>query len=255
MLHATRLRYIVEKIERDDTVKIEDLTRELQVSAITVRRDLERLEQDGVVHRIHGGAMRKGFLDHEEKYDVKKTSNHNKKRAIAAECLPMIPENGTVIIDAGTTTYEIAQLLVNRKDVTAITYDIRVGALLYQARLKTFMAGGEIQLGTGCILGPATESFIESVRADVVFIGTSSISSDGTLFTPTMGKASLKALAIKSASRAVLVADSTKFDKISIWKICHASVFDDLVTDRQLTENAVQALGLSNVTIHHTGSV
>jgi DeoR family transcriptional regulator, fructose operon transcriptional repressor len=237
LLAIERIRYIQSRVERDSAVKVEELARELQVSPITIRRDLRTLEEQGKLTRTHGGAVSaEGLtLNYEERYDDKKIHAHGAKTAMARKCLELIPDGATVLLDAGTSTYEVARLLPKKRSITAVTFDLRIATELYQAGIHTFVAGGEVQNSTGSLFGATAELFVTRMRVDIGILGVAGISREGVLYTPTMGKAALKSQVMRSSSIRILLADSVKFDVSSFWEICRLGDFEHIVTDMNFT--------------------
>ena len=119
-LEIERERYILDKIKTAGSVQVDSLAKELDVSAMTIRRDLTSLKTRGLINRCHGGAI----IKQETPYYNKKVSNAAEKCRIANAAIKLINPNDTVFFDAGTTTYQIAQLVADREDVTVITDDL-----------------------------------------------------------------------------------------------------------------------------------
>lgn len=249
MLAAERAKYIHKRVQRDDAVSVEELAQELDVSPITIRRDLERLEQEGRLRRTHGGAVRRDFLNTEEFYDSKLIRNHAAKELIARSCVQRIPQGASIILDAGTTTFEVARLLRSRTDLTVVTYDLAIAGELYRAGIRTFVTGGEVQNSTGSMYGAGAEHFVSEISVDIAVLGVASISIDGRLFTPTAEKASLKRTVVRSARKTILLADASKFSRSSFWKICELHEFHTLITDHQIGESDVERLNAGSVEI------
>ena len=249
MLAAERAKYIHKRVQRDDAVSVEDLAQELDVSPITIRRDLERLEQEGRLRRTHGGAVRRDFLNTEEFYDSKLIRNHAAKERMARACVERIPEGATIILDAGTSTFEVARLLRTRIDLTVVTFDLAIAGELYRAGVRTFLTGGEIQNSTGALYGAGAERFVSDVSVDLAVLGVASISINGDLFTPTAEKAALKRAVMQSARKKILLADVSKFSRSSFWKICGLHEFHTLITDHQIGEPDRQRLNAESVEI------
>ncbi|MDA3951567.1 MAG: DeoR/GlpR family DNA-binding transcription regulator [Spirochaeta sp.] len=246
MLAIERVRYIQSRIERDSAVKVDELARELRVSPITIRRDLKTLEERGKLTRTYGGAVSPDgmTLNYEERYDDKAIHNHSAKIAMARRCLDLIPDGASVILDAGTSTFQVARLLKRKRNITAATFDIRIASELYQAGIHTFVAGGEVQNSTGSMFGPAAEQVVSQMRLDIGVLGVAGISSDGVLYTPTVGKAGLKQQVMRSSSVRILLADAMKFEVSSFWEICSLGDFDYVVTDIELSESEWDARGV-----------
>ena len=214
MLSIERIRYIQSRIDRYSAVKVDELAKELRVSPITIRRDLRTLEQQGKLTRTYGGAVSpdRRTLSQEERYDDKMLHNHGAKTAIARRCIELVPDGSSVLLDAGTSTFEVARLLDTRRNITAVTHDIRIAAQLYQTGVHTFVVGGEVQNSTGSMYGSAAERFVAKMRIDIGILGVAAVSAEGVLYTPTMSKAALKQQVMRSSGITILLADAVKFE-------------------------------------------
>ena len=253
MLGVERLRYIQSAVERNSAVKVDELARELKVSSITIRRDLKTLEEQGKLTRTYGGAVSTNnrILSSEECYDDKRIHTHGAKTAMARRCLDLIPDGASLVLDAGTSTYEVARLLQLKNNITAVTYDLLIASELYRAGSHTFVAGGEIQNSTGALFGPSTEQFLAGMRVDIGIIGVAGISPEGVLYTPTMSKAKLKQQAMRSSIVRILLADSVKFDVSSFWEICPLNDFDHIITDVEFSMEEWKQRGVDQEKIIH----
>ncbi|MGY0374655.1 DeoR/GlpR family DNA-binding transcription regulator [Clostridium sp. JNZ J1-5] len=249
MIPAERENYIVEKLNKNGSVKVEEIANELGISLMTVRRDLGRLEEKGLLYRSHGGAVLRSLYPLEQAYDLKKISNIEAKEKIAIAALDKIKDGDTIFLDAGTTTFELSRLLKNKTDITVITNDLKIALELYQNRIKVFIVGGKIQEDIGCTLGPTAEEFIESIRVNIAFVGTSSITSDWYLSTPSFEKSSLKKKIINSSSYSVLIADSSKFNKESFVKVASIKELNAIITDKIFNEAEINDLNKFDVEI------
>lgn len=249
MLPAERENFIFEELNKNGVVKVEELAERLNVTPMTIRRDLDKLEKLGIAFRSHGGAVLRNPLQKEQTYDSKKLANLEAKRKIAGSAFDMVKEGDTILLDAGTTTFELAILLKQRKDLTVITNDIKIGLELYQSKNRLFIAGGQIQNETASVIGPTADMFISNIRVDIAFIGTSSISKDWILFTPTFEKATLKRRMIECAKRAVLLGDKSKFGRDSFSKICSLQEIDIWITDKKFTDEEAVMLTEMNVQV------
>ncbi|MGE5630578.1 MAG: DeoR/GlpR family DNA-binding transcription regulator [Caulobacteraceae bacterium] len=249
MLPLEREALIIEELKKKGTVKVEDLAEMLNVTPMTIRRDLDKLEKQGLAYRSHGGAVLQNPLLKEQNYDVKRLVNQDKKQKIAQIACEMIKDGDTILLDAGTTSYELALLLKKKNDLTVITNDLKIALELYTAECRVFIAGGQIQKETGIAIGTATENFISNIRVDISFIGTSSIGRDWVLYTPTLEKASLKRKMVECAKRSVLLADSSKFFRESFAKICSFAELDVLITDKEFSSLEAKELEKTGIKI------
>lgn len=246
MLAIERIRYIQSRIANDSPVKVDELAQALRVSAITIRRDLKSLEKQGKITRIYGGAFRPEVraLNYEERYSEKIQHEHSAKIAMARHCLSLIPQGSTVLLDAGTSVFELALLLRPEHNLTVATYDIRIASMLCQAGIHTFVAGGEVQNSTGALFGACTEDFIEQINADICVLGVAGIGPKGMLHSPTMSKARIKQQVIRSSRVRILLADAVKFNVSSLWKICSLETFNNIVTNAEFTDSEWEEFGV-----------
>ena len=149
MLAAERQSKIIEMTERKGSVQVEELASELKVSAMTIRRDLVKLQEEGKLERCHGGAVAK----QEENYAQKQTSNKNEKEKIAGMCASFVAEGDIIFLDAGTTTYEIAKRIKGIKNTLIVTNDLEIARLLEDGEPELFICGGRVQKSTGSMFG------------------------------------------------------------------------------------------------------
>ncbi|KGN01196.1 DeoR faimly transcriptional regulator [Clostridium novyi A str. 4570] len=249
MIPAQRENYIIEKLSETGTIKVEDLASELGVSLMTIRRDLDRLQDKGVLYRSHGGAVLRSVYPIEQSYDVKKISNIDAKNKIASAALELINEGDTIFLDAGTTTLELAKLLKTKKNLTVITDDLKIALELYKSNVETYIVGGRVQKDTACIIGPTAEDFIKNIKVNLCFLGTSSITSDGYLSTPTFEKAYLKREVVRASSYSVLMVDSSKFKRESFVNILSIKEINCIITNKQFDEGEIRSLEEENIRI------
>ncbi|WP_070000127.1 DeoR/GlpR family DNA-binding transcription regulator [Cellulosilyticum sp. I15G10I2] len=236
MIPAERETYILEHLRGNGVVKIEELAKALSVTPMTIRRDLEKLEKQGLAFRSHGGAVLKNPLQKEQHYEEKKMNNYYKKQQIAKAAAQLVKDGDTILLDIGTTTYELALLLKTKKDLAVVTNDLKIALELYPTELKVMLTGGQIQKETAGALGAVTENFISNISVDIAFIGISSINNNWMLCTPTFEKAALKNKMIACASKSVLLADESKFHKEAFVKICPLDKVDMLITSKGFTK-------------------
>lgn len=241
MLQAERRNYIIELLNRDGKVVIEDLARMLEVSEMTIRRDLQYLEEHKLITRTHGGAVLHNLLTEEIPYIKKAEQNIEEKQRIGMYASSLVKEGDIIILDAGTTNMEIAKGIIGIKNLKVITNDLMIGAFLSKYDgIEVYCTGGIIQRDTGACLGNTTIEFLQNINADIAFVGASAIDIQKGITTPTMDKAQWKKEIIKCAERAILVADSLKFGKVSFAKICPLNKLDIIITDTGIDDEIRQ---------------
>jgi DeoR/GlpR family transcriptional regulator of sugar metabolism len=251
MLQAERRKYILSLIEEKGSVIIEDLAKELKVSPMTIRRDLIYLEKNNFIVRTHGGAVPFNNLHQEVPYQNKVQSEIEEKKRIAEYASSLIKEGQTVILDAGTTTMEIAKKIMNLKDIVVVTTDLLAALYLSKSKnIQVYCTGGFIQNEIGTCIGTEAEKFLTGICADIAFIGASAVDLKSGVTSPTMEKAIIKKRMIEAADYTVLVADHTKFGKKNFAKICALEELDLIITDNQIDEILLKNIIRKEISIH-----
>ena len=241
MLTYERRRFVLELLKKEGKVEVNKLAQQLNVSPMTIRRDLDALSEQGLAFRTRGGAISPN-INYELPLEEKMVSRVEVKSRIGERAAALIEENESILLDAGTTCLALARR-VQSMHLTVITSDVRIAFELYRSpTIKLIVLGGIVQANVGAITGSYTEEMIESLTVDKAFIGTSAVDNGLFLSTPTLEKASLKRKFIKNANSAILLADSSKFGRSSLFKICHLEQLDLVITDDRLDDFFIQEM-------------
>lgn len=216
MLTEERFKLILDVLKREKSVTVSYLVQKLNISESTVRRDLTSLSKMGKLNKVHGGAtyLEKSYLC--EEYDVKTRQNLNieDKKKIGEFASNLIGNGDFVYIDAGTSTEFIIDYLT-KKNVIYVTNGIVHAKKLIQKGFKVYILGGQIKLQTEAIIGIEAVNNIKKYNFTKSFIGTNGIDINGELTTPDVDEALLKSEAINRSEKTYVLADSSKFNKIS----------------------------------------
>lgn len=249
MLSVDRRKYILDQLKATGSVRVDKLSDELGVTQMTIRRDLDKLEDDVTVKRTHGGAVLYSHLHDEEDYEEKQGKNREIKQALAKVANDLIRENSTVLLDAGTTTYELALLLRHRRDLIIVTGDLKIASVLYRSENEVYFIGGKLEKKTGTVMETDCQSFLDYINVDYVFMGSSAIACDGYLSTTTLSKANIKKRIFGIAHKKILMVDETKFDKEAFAKIVPIYEFDIVVTNKKFDDDMCEKLEEEGVVI------
>lgn len=208
------------------------LARDLSVTPETVRRDLTALERRGVLRRVHGGAIPVDRLGVEPGVADRENQAQSEKERIAIAALDELPDGGSIIIDAGTTTARLAELLPSDREFTVVTHSVPVASLLVnRPNISLHLLGGIVRGRTLAAVGDWTKAQIAEVFADVAFMGTNGISVGRGMTTPDIAEASVKRALINAARRTVVLADHSKFGREDFALVAPISSIDTVVTD------------------------
>lgn len=211
MIFQERLLKIINLIEKDGTVSTSKLVKILKVSEATVRRDLDYLEKENKIKRVHGGAILNKIAEEEISIDMKEDLELEAKREIAKLASRYVNDGDSIYLDAGTTTHELIEYIKDKK-VKIVTNGLMHIEKLMKYNIETCLVGGNLKRKTKAIIGARAIEDLDDFSFDKAFIGVNGINEFNGYTTHDMEEALLKRKAIKKANKTYVLADSTKFD-------------------------------------------
>ncbi len=215
---------------------LEELVRELGVSESTVRRDLDALEEQGAAKRTHGGVLYAGGMPRLAEFDERQPADWAAKRAIAARAAEVISDGETVLLDGGTTTYEVARLLVGRS-LQVVTNSLPVANLFAsESRSDLVLLGGYVSPRTGVCLGPYANELLGRLHVTTTVLSAAGIADEG-LFNAHLLLAETEQAMLRAAGRVIVVADSSKFGRKSLTLVAPLAEIDAFISDDGLTDD------------------
>ncbi len=218
MLYEERSEIIISLLEQKNTVSTKELIKILKVSEATVRRDLDSLEDEGKISRVHGGAILRKFETEEDNVEKKSISNILEKNQVAKTAASLIKDKEFIYLDAGTTTFAMIPYLKG-KDITVVTNGLSHIDELLKNKINSYLIGGHIKESTRALVGSIALNNLESVNFSKVFIGANGVDLKFGFTTPDIEEARLKSKAIENAVEAYILADNSKFGKVYFSKI------------------------------------
>jgi len=231
-------------------ITIEHLAAQFDVTPQTIRRDINLLSREGVIHRYHGGA---GLAPSTENvaYTQRKVLCLEEKEQIARMVVAHIPDHASLFINIGTTTEEIAKLLCGHERLRVITNSLNVASILAgNENFEIIVAGGLVRPRDGGIVGPLTIDFIQQFRVDFGIIGISGIDADGTLLDFDYREVRAARAIIDNSRKVFLAADHSKFGRNAMVRLGSINEIDALFTDRQPTESLIEVMNTGDVELH-----
>jgi DeoR family fructose operon transcriptional repressor len=229
-----RKQKIMDLLERSPAVKVNELSQLLQVSEVTIRRDLQELEEVGMLKRTHGGAINISTASFEPTIQEKEDKCQEEKGAISNVALDLIADDDTILLDSGSTTLQVAKLLrtKRKKQLTVITNALNIAwELASTDNIDLILTGGQVRHKTLSSVGPITEQTLSKIYVDKVLLATNGIDIEYGLTTPNMYEAQIKQKMIKAAREVIILADHSKFGRIALGSICPLSDVDYIITD------------------------
>lgn len=223
-------------------VAIVPLADELDVSEMTIRRDLESLEGAGVARRVRGGAVTTVSRGYEPPFDARVAVDRSAKAAIAAAAARELGDGETAILDVGTTTLELARRLHGRRGVTVVTPSTLAALeLANEPNMRVVLTGGIVRAGELSLIGDFAERVLAELNCDVFFMGVGGIDAERGFTEYNLDDARVKRAALRAARRCVVLADATKLERVCLATIAPLAEADVLVTDAAPAHPAVAA--------------
>lgn len=228
---SARQSEILELARSSGRVGVEDLARHFEVSAQTIRKDLNDLCDRRVLTRIHGGAIVASGVQNLS-YEARRFVAASEKHAIGVAAAALIPNRCSLFVNIGTTTEEVASALSDHEGLLVITNNLNVALQLYhRPRIEVIVAGGAVRRDDGAIVGSAAIDLIRQFKVDYAIIGASAIDDQGTLLDFDYREVQVSQAIIENARSIILVADSSKLARQAPVRIAHIGQMQTFVTD------------------------
>ncbi|GCB49607.1 DeoR/GlpR family DNA-binding transcription regulator [Streptomyces sp. NL15-2K] len=249
MLAERRHQLILRALRSGGTATVADLSEQLDVSAATIRRDLLRMEEEGLLTRVHGGAV---IEDDPAPFSEAAGAQVAEKDAIAAQAATMIEDGQSVILDSGTTVHQLARHLHGRR-LTVITNNLAVYEELGEDEdIDLVLLGGMVIRASRMTDGFMTQDALRQLHADWIFLGACGVRRGGQVMDTTVVEVPARRAMIAAGDKVVLLADKSKFPGTGMVKICDPEELDVLVTDASADEATCTALNEAGVTVIRT---
>ncbi|MEV7976542.1 DeoR/GlpR family DNA-binding transcription regulator [Streptomyces sp. NPDC086519] len=247
LLAEQRRALILDEVRRRGGVRVNELTRKLGVSDMTVRRDLDALARQGVLEKVHGGAVPVVEAStHEPGFEAKSGLELTAKEDIARAAAELVVPGTAIALSGGTTTYALAHHLLEVPDLTVVTNSVRVADVFHAAQrvsgqrqgAATVVLTGGVRTPSDSLVGPVADQAIAALHFDLLFLGVHGISIEAGLSTPNLAEAETNRRLVHSARRVVVVADHTKWGTVGLSSFAELEQVDTLVTDAGLPASA-----------------
>lgn len=232
MTNLERRQHIIERIQDDGRVAISDLVERLRVSAVTIRQDLNALQERGLLMRVRGGALPMSVLARELTLDEKTLASSALKDSIGKRASTLIQDGDNVLIDSGSTTEALAHNFPGNTEVTVLTNGFNIARFLSDMQnVELIMTGGHLRKKSQSFYGAQAESTLEHLRFNKWFLGVDGVTRSFGLTTHFGPEAALNRKMLEVAQQVVLLTDSSKFGSYGMHHIALMDVLDIVVTD------------------------
>jgi DeoR family fructose operon transcriptional repressor len=242
MLASERRKHIIEIIEETKAVSVQDLSQRFAVATETIRRDLKKLEAEGVLKRTHGGAIVEESIS-VLPFAQRSNQYMNEKRMIATRAAKLIQDGQTLILDGGTTTLQLARSLIHKKDLTVVTNSLAIATeLAYVPGVTVEVVGGILRKAELSLVGPTAKQFIERIRVDWTFLAAAGITVDHGPAVSNNFEAEIKTVMAEAATSSVLLVDSSKLGRPAMVSYLSLGKLDMIITDKNADKDVLHAL-------------
>ena len=252
MLAIERRNQILARLQQEGKVVVSDLSQHYHVTEETIRRDLEKLEQEGFAKKTYGGAVLKESLYAEVPYNVRKLTHIEGKKHIADLVEDLVEDGDRIMLDASSTAMFIVKKLKSKKNLTIITNSVEIIIeLADKADFTVLSTGGTLKEGALSFIGYHAEQMIRSFHVDKAFISCKGIDKEHGLTDSNEMDVQIKKAILEASKQKILVIDQSKFDKTSFVNIVDFAEVDMVITDKEPSESWKQAFSKANVEVRY----
>jgi DeoR family transcriptional regulator of aga operon len=238
-----RHQFILEKLKKEGKVNITDLVDEMAVSGVTIRKDLKLLEDKNLLFRTRGGGSINNPYAMERPIYEKEFINADEKKKIAKAAIELIGQTDSIMIGSGTTVFEVARALHPTQHLTVITPALKVGLeLSNRPNVEVLQLGGIIRQNSSSVAGSHAIRVLEDISCSILFLGVDGIDLDFGISISNLPEAALNQKMIETAQKVVVVADSTKFDRRGLGRVCGLEQINSIITDNRISKSTVKAI-------------
>ena len=244
MINITeRHQSILEKLKKEGEVKVLDLCRELDVSSVTIRKDLKLLEDKNLLYRTHGGATSNNPYTIDRPVNEKEKLQSREKNDIGAAAVKLIQPNDSIIIASGTTVLSLARKIDASQGLTVITSALPVALeLIRHPDIEVLQLGGILRKSSSSVTGPYAQNILSDFFCTKLFLGVDGIDMEYGLTTTSSLEAHLNRQMIAVSQKVIVLTDSTKFGKRGFGRICGLEEIDQVITDKGITQHHLKVL-------------
>ncbi len=229
---------IIDVLMKKQSMSVEEISKELFISRPTVRRDLIKLENKGIIIRTRGGATLKNkSADTKIPWIMREHEQSEAKRLIGKKAAELVKDGDTIMLDATTSSISIIPYLADFHDIIVITSSAKASIMLGNMGIKNISTGGVMIEKSYSFVGDDAERTIKSYNADILFFSCRSISEDGYICDNSLEENALKRAMLNHSKKKVFLCDSTKLNRTSLNNLCHISEVDEIICEKELPEN------------------
>lgn len=247
MFAAERRKKIIELAHQEKKVLVSVLSRMFDVTEETIRRDLEKLENEGIVNRTYGGAVLNRHTNEDLPFTTRNVLNTDIKRDIALKALDLINDGDTLMLDPSSTSFEFMKLLTNKNNLTVITNSINILHDFTGSEMNIVSTGGSLRTRSLSLVGPVAQDTLQRYNVDKAIISCKGIDLEKGITESNEPECELKKYMLRQCDKIILLADHTKFDKTAFTVLSKLEHIDYLITDQLPSKKWLRKLRELNI--------
>ncbi len=236
MIQYQRRDEILQILEEKRTISVRKLAENLYVSEATVRRDLNTLEQMGLVHRTYGGVVLSKYANGVMPFFIRKQENPGAKEKIAEQAAALIPEGATVILDASSTSQHIVRHLAGHNQLTVITNGSKIVEGLSECKVKILCTGGRYLAENFAFVGHQAMEMLRNIHADYLFFSSQGLSEEGEITDHSEEETAIRRVMLERAEHKIFLCDSSKLGRQCLHRVCNIDEIEQVLCDQPLPE-------------------
>ena len=249
MNSIARKQLIIQKLQEKGNVSIVEMAEEIGVSSMTIRRDLKKMSEEGLVTLEYGGAILNSGSLFEYNMAMKERESQEEKKRIAFKCLDYINEGDSIFLDAGTTPAEIAKLIVNKKNIIVLSHSLLVANIISKyPNIRFIMCPGVFRERSMAYMGQFTDEFVHRFKIDKFFLSIEGIDENG-ISVPDYTDGETKRIILQQSNMVICVADSSKIGKKFFYNIAPLSELDKIITDNGASQDFINMIRSQSIDI------
>ncbi|MDF9830608.1 DeoR/GlpR family DNA-binding transcription regulator [Parabacteroides sp. PF5-6] len=240
---AERHKYILDALQKDGYVKVLDLAKQLDVTSVTIRKDLKILEEKGLLYRTHGSASPANPHAGDRNVTEKEKIKPEEKRRIGQAAAKLIEKNDSIIINSGSTICMFAEQIEPVEGLTVVSASVMALTILSQKEpIHLIQLGGTYRKKSASVIGSYTQSFLKGITCSKLFLGVDGIDMDFGVTTSNIEEAELNKSMMDVVSKTIVLADSSKFGRKGFGKICDIDKIDVIITDSGIPPSMIKKI-------------
>ena len=235
-MYQNKEKQIIELLKEKKYITVSELSKTLEISASTIRRELTQLEKKGLVNRSHGGVKLSASNNFTPNFSLRIHQNVLEKKIIDLKAIKLIKDGDVIFLDSSTSAYFMAEYLSEFSNLTVITNGIDTLSLLAHKNVTAYSTGGCVSKdNSSSLVGEQALDFIRNIRANICFFSCQALSKDGKIYDCYLQENYVRKQMMKNSDKTVFLCDSNKIDKVSSYYLCDINDVDTIITDKDVT--------------------